>query len=235
MSQTDKEQLPSVKQTVANTASSTHKPHKAPTVPRWTVIISIIALGLLYAALTSQRSFGPSWLPLALEIALMIPIIIPWLIGRPLPHVAIRTLAFLTLGVATLALISGIVLLIITLPQTDTSKAGNLLRDAALLWISNVLVFGLWYWELDGGGPVKRHQAGHQAADLMFPQQVDGNTRGWAPDFLDYVFVAFTASTALSPTDTYPLTRTAKGLMMVQAIISLVIIILLAARAVNIL
>lgn len=203
--------------------------------PRWTVAIGAIALGVFYAALTGQRTFGPSWLPLVLEIALILPIVVAWMIGRPLPHIAIRTLGLCLLGVVTLALVSGIVLLVITLPHTNGVQARSLLRDAALLWVSNVLVFGLWYWEIDGGGPVKRHLAGHQAADFMFPQQADGNTQGWIPHFLDYVFVAFTSATALSPTDTYPLTRAAKGLMMVEASISLIIIILLAARAVNIL
>jgi hypothetical protein len=110
-----------------------------------------------------------------------------------------------------------------------------LLGSAAVLWSVNILVFALWYWEIDGGGPAKRHQSGHQAADFMFPQQVNGNDGSWAPHFLDYLFVAFTGATALSPTDTFPLTRPAKTLMMIEALLSLTVIGLLAARAVNIL
>jgi hypothetical protein len=109
-----------------------------------------------------------------------------------------------------------------------------LLRAAALLWASNILVFGLWYWQIDGGGPLKRHLSQHQAADFMFPQQAEGNPGRWVPHFLDYLFLAFTASTALSPADTFPLTRPAKMLMMVESIIAMTIIVLLAARAVNI-
>ncbi len=82
---------------------------------------------------------------------------------------------------------------------------------------------------------MKRHHAGHQAADFMFPQQAGGNDGSWAPHFLDYLFVAFTGATALSPTDTYPLTRPAKALMMMEAMLSIAIIVLLVARAVNIL
>ncbi len=104
-----------------------------------------------------------------------------------------------------------------------------------LLWSFNVLVFALWYWEVDGGGPLKRHLSGHQAADFMFPQQAKGNTSGWAPHFLDYLFLAFTGATALSPADTYPLTRTAKALMMIEAIISVTVIVILVGRGVNIL
>ena len=77
-------------------------------------------------------------------------------------------------------------------------------------------------------------QAGHEAADFQFPQQLGGNTSGWAPDFIDYLFLAFCSATALSPADTMPLTRAAKLLMMCEAIISLLIIVLLVARAVNI-
>ena len=137
------------------------------------------------------------------------------------------------LGIVTLALAISILLLIISLPTNK--HATDLLGSAAVLWSVNVLVFALWYWEIDGGGPWQRHQAGHQAADFMFPQQANGNDGSWAPHFLDYLFLAFTGSTALSPADTFPLTRPAKTLMMIEAMLSLTIIVLLAARAVNIL
>src|SRR6266581_4758280 len=84
-----------------------------------------------------------------------------------------------------------------------------------------------------GGGPWKRHLSGHQAADFLFPQQVSGNS--WVPHFLDYLFLAFTGATALSPADTFPLSRLAKALMMIEAILSLTVVTVLAARAVNIL
>ncbi len=125
----------------------------------------------------------------------------------------------------------GVALFVLTLP-TDR-HATNLLRAAALLWSFNILVFALWYWEVDGGGPWKRHLAGHRAADFLFPQQAAGER--WVPHFLDYLFVAFTGATALSPADTYPLTRRAKALMMVEAVLSLMVIGILIARAVNIL
>src|SRR5437660_10385098 len=148
-----------------------------------------------------------------------------------LSHTARRILVLVPLGISTLALVVGVVLFILTLP---TDKHGtNLLRSAALLWSFNILVFALWYWEIDGGGPWKRHLSGHHAADFLFPQQAHG--KSWAPHFLDYLFLAFTGATALSPADTNPLTRTAKMLMMLEAMLSLTIIGLLVARAVNIL
>ena len=126
-------------------------------------------------------------------------------------------------------------MLLVNTVINGSTKGSFLLRSAALLWITNILVFALWYWEFDGGGPHKRHKSGHQAADFMFPQQADGNKTGWVPEFVDYLFVAFTGATALSPADTLPLSRPAKLLMVTEAMLSLIIIVLLAARAVNIL
>src|SRR5205814_5793216 len=99
-----------------------------------------------------------------------------------------------------------------------------LLRSALLLWCSNVLIFGLWYWQIDGGGPVKRHQPGSQAADFLFPQQEDGNPTGWIPHFLDYLFLAFTGATALGPADISPLTQRAKALMMIEVLLCLLVV-----------
>jgi uncharacterized membrane protein len=204
-------------------------------VPRWAVLIGILAIGILYLALPQRLTVGPSWLLLAIEVALLIPLIIIWMTRRPIPHLTIRLLAFAILAVATAALAASIGLLINILPNVTNKEAGLLLRSAALLWCTNILVFALWYWEVDGGGPHRRQHTGHQAADFMFPQQVDGNKTGWVPEFVDYLFVAFTGATALSPADTYPLTRRAKLLMMIEAMLSLTVIILLAARAINIL
>lgn len=223
-----------VDETQQSDAKSAHHLRKSP-IPgtsRLAVLAGIIVLGILYFILPESLTIGPSWLLPTIEIVLMIPLVV-LLFTNNVPHIAIRLLSLALLAVVTIGLIGGIVLLIKSLPHN--TNATSLLRSAVLLWCSNVLVFALWYWEIDGGGPRQRHLAGHQAADLMFPQQADGNKSGWAPHFLDYVFVAFTGATALSPTDTYPLTRTAKMLMMIEACISLVIVALLAARAVNIL
>ncbi len=113
-----------------------------------------------------------------------------------------------------------------------------LLRSAGSLWIANVLIFALWYWHLDAGGPNARNKVeDHTDGAFLFPQMVPGisEDRAWSPHFIDYMFLAFNTSTALSPTDAPVLSRWAKLLMMVQSLISLTIVILLAARAVNIL
>ena len=202
---------------------------------RLAAIVGILLFGVIYLFLPRRLTYVPNWLPLLIEVVLVLPFIYSLIARRHLPHTLTRTLGFLVAGIATLALLGSIVLLVITLPARDTSQAGSLLLDAALLWISNILVFGLWFWEIDGGGPFKRHLMGHKASDFLFPQQTTSTTERWAPHFIDYVFVAFTNATAFSPTDTPPLSRTAKLLMMVEAILSLLIVALLAARAINIL
>jgi uncharacterized membrane protein len=131
-----------------------------------------------------------------------------------------------------------VLFLVISMAESGGAVRGPfLLRDGGLLWVANVLVFSLWFWEIDGGGARKRHQQGHLAADLLFPQQTD-TIRGakiWAPHYLDYLFVSFTTATALSPTDTMPLSRKAKALMMIEAVLAATIVLVIVARAVNVL
>lgn len=200
---------------------------------RWAPIGGTLVIGIIYLLLPAHLQIIPGWIPLALEIVLLSPLVYSALTRRKLHHMATRVITLIVLGLVTAMLASGVALLVITLP--GNTHAQTLLQAAALLWVTNVLVFSLWYWEIDGGGPLKRHLSGHKATDLMFPQQVDGNTSGWVPLFFDYLFVAFTGATALSPTDTYPLTPRVKLLMMIEALISIAIIILLVGRAVNIL
>jgi hypothetical protein len=200
-------------------------------ITRWAALAAALGIGILYLALPETLTFGPSWLLLVIEAVLLLPLIVASIFRHPLRHITARVIGLTLLGIVTAGLAGSISLLIYRLPQ---EKGVVLLRSAAILWCTNILVFALWYWEIDGGGPRKRLNSGHQAADFMFPQQVDGNTTKWAPLFVDYLFLAFTGATALSPADTFPLTRPAKALMMIEAMLSLIIIVLLAARAVNI-
>jgi uncharacterized membrane protein len=144
--------------------------------------------------------------------------------------------------VVTIALIASVVLLVKTLPVHVESPV-RLLRSAGALWVTNILVFALWYWRLDAGGPHKRDlMLGHEDGAFLFPQMTmhqDAKKKAgeehWSPTFVDYLFLAFNTSAALSPTDTAVLSRWAKCLSMVQALISLTVLALLAARAINIL
>jgi hypothetical protein len=208
---------------------------QAPMAPRWAALVGILAFGLLYATLPDRVTIGPGWLLLAIEAVLLIPLLVSGIMQRPLRNEVIRILIFALLAIVTIALIGGIILFVLTLPSKSSSDAKALLQTAALLWISNVLVFALWYWEVDGGGPKKRHEHKHKAADFMFPQQANGYDGSWAPHFFDYLFLAFTGATALSPADTYPLTRIAKGLMMIEALDAVIILAIIVGRIVNIL
>jgi uncharacterized membrane protein len=143
--------------------------------------------------------------------------------------------------VVTAALVGSLALLLnASLTKQGTPK--QLLCSAASLWVTNILVFALWYWRLDAGGPNRRDQrVGHPNGAFLFPQMVGQDThvasepRAWSPNFVDYLFLAFNTSTALSPTDVPVLSRWAKLLMMLQAMISLTVIVVLAARAINLL
>jgi hypothetical protein len=193
--------------------------------------IGILLTGLLYFVLPPHLIFGPNWLLLGIQAMFVIPLIIDFLTSWDFSQRIRHLLVLAPLGLSTLALIVGVTLFLLTLPAERSGL--NLLRAAVLLWCFNILVFALWYWKLDGGGPLQRHRSGYQAADFLFPQQA--SRQRWKPQFVDYLFVAFTTATAFSPADTLPLTRTAKGLMMLEAIVSLMVIAFLAARAVNIL
>jgi hypothetical protein len=105
------------------------------------------------------------------------------------------------------------------------------------LWVVNVLLFALWYWQLDGGGPMERPQCAPDQRDVLFAQQTEAALQlgGWRPLFLDYLYLSFTNASAFSPTDTLPLSRWAKMLMLVQSAISLALAVMVVARAVNIL
>jgi hypothetical protein len=202
--------------------------------PRWPAFVAMLAAAFVYLALPEPLSIGPSWLLLAIILVLLIPIVATHRRG----HYRIsRTLTFVANGVITVGLIGSLIFLIQGLPQ-HREPPKTLLRSASALWVTNILVFALWYWKLDAGGPLARdHRRGRLESSFLFPQTVmqDGLNSSWSPHFMDYLFLAFNTSTAFSPTDTPVLSRWAKLGMMLQALISLTIVALLAARAVNIL
>ena len=200
-------------------------------VPGLTALVGILMTGLLYLVLPPDITIGPDWLLLVVEGVFVVPLAIDLLTAWNLPHTTRRLLVIVPLCAGTLALAVGITRFVLTLPA-DT-HAINLLRSAAILWSFNVLIFALWYWEIDGGGPWKRQLSVQQTTDFLFPQQASGVL--WVPHYFDYLFLAFTCATALSPTDTYPLSRPAKMLMMLEAMLALAIVGILIARAVNIL
>ena len=202
-------------------------------VSLWPAFICFVIVGVLFSFLNENLTFGPSWLLLLLVVILTVPLGVGWLMRHAKTS---RLLGRSLTIVVTLAQISSVVLLVAGLP-THSLEATTLLRDAAILWVSNILIFSLWYWELDGGGPGMRHFHHYHPTDFLFPQILAGEqfSVGWKPGYIDYLYLAFNTSTAFSPTDTSVLATRSKALMMLQSIISLIVIAMLAARAINIL
>ena len=196
-------------------------------------MMAVFSVGGLYWALPEALSPGPGWLALALAAPLSI---VSMVLYRRSKHGLNQIVGYAVLCVITAAVISALALLIVALLD-HKEPAPVLLRSAAALWISNILVFASWYWRLDAGGPNQRDLRGeHTEGAFLFPQMTLGDRdRDWMPGFVDYLFLAFNTSTAFSPTDVPVLSRWAKGMMMVQSTISLTTLALLAARAVNIL
>ena len=214
-------------------------PHPWDPEPRWPAFVAVLSVGGIYAALPRYLVLGPRWLFPGLVLGLLIPTAITHVRGH---HFLNRLFGFTVNGAVTAGLVASVLLLIEELPAHRESPT-KLLLSAGSLWVSNVLVFALWYWRLDAGGPHGRDsRPGHPDGAFLFPQMTlnsppgaDSPAKLWSPNFVDYLFLAFNTSTAFSPTDAPVLERWAKALMMLQSLISLTVLALLAARAVNIL
>jgi uncharacterized membrane protein len=173
-----------------------------------------------------------------IELVVLVVLVVanPRRIDRGSP--VLRGLGLTLIGVASLANAWSVVLLIDDLVHgTNGDDPVPLLATGANIWITNVIIFALWYWELDRGGPAARAAGSDPRPDFLYPQMSDttGIYREWEPQFTDYAYVSFTNATAFSPTDTMPMSRWAKLAMMLQAAVSLVTAALVIARAVNIL
>src|SRR5262249_33694038 len=213
---------------------------------------AIISSALLYATLPGRFIVGPSagafsvarWIVPALTVLLLL-VLLATLPAEPSVrsigarvHVERRGLALATLALISVANAAAITLLVELLVRGAQTDARLLLRAGIHMWCLNVLVFGLWFWELDNGGPAARFRADRPGSrDFLFVQQATPEVAppNWRPHFIDYLYVSFTNATAFSPTDTMPLSRWAKVLMLIESAASLVLAIMVAARAINIL
>jgi hypothetical protein len=199
--------------------------------PRWPAIMAVLSVGGLYWALPEALSPGPGWLALAVVAPLSL---LSTFLYRRSQFRLNQIVGYTISSFITAAMIGALVLLVAGLINHKQAPR-DLLRSAGALWVSNILIFASWYWRLDAGGPTQRELRGeHTEGAFLFPQMTMGH-RDWLPGFVDYLFLAFNTSTAFSPTDVPVLSRWAKGMMMVQSTISLATLVLLAARAVNIL
>jgi hypothetical protein len=176
-----------------------------------------------------------TWLMLPIpEVLLLVALVVSTLGGvRPGRH---RDVVLILLGLLALASLAATGILIWGLATAELT-AGQLLLNALVVWATNLIVFGLLFWELDEGGPLRRVTQGRTTPDFQFPQDQNPElaAAGWRPRLLDYLYVSLTNSLALSPTDAMPLSRRAKSLMGLESMISNVVVVLVIARAVNVL
>lgn len=206
--------------------------------PFWEPQLVVACAILLYLALSRQVTVGPAWLIPAVEGALFLGLV------AVSPHPAVRysptrrRIAIGLIGLVSLVNIVSLILLCRLLLNGHKENGHQLILSGIVLWVTNVLLFGLWYYELDRGGPLERARGGLPWADFLFPQMTDGAPfapPNWRPRMTDYLYTSLTNATAFSPTDTMPLTAAAKWLMSTQSLASLITVALVVARAVNIL
>src|SRR3954447_12889397 len=208
---------------------------------RWPIALvlsSFIVLTLVLRVVEPEReSVGPHWLAPAIEVALL-----GALIAANPAHIAGRARWLRPLSISLIGLLAAVGMFSTIVLITDlvrgakvTESAPSLLASGALIWIGNALIFGLLYWELDSGGPLARYRHERPFPDFAFSQQLNPELAppDWRPRYVDYLMLGITTSTAFSPTDVMPMTAWAKLTMALQSLISLTVIGLVVARAVN--
>jgi len=205
---------------------------------RWPASLAVVVAIALQVVLpqTVIRGLGPRWLLPVLEGVLLAALIVanPGRINRE--SSVLRGMSIVLIAIITAANVVALGELIRALLDHTTAGGRSLVFASVPIWLTNVIVFGLWYWELDRGGVAARLRPEHRRPDFLFPQMsTPGSAPGWSPDFLDYLYTSFTNATAFSPTDTMPLTAWSKLLMMIQSLASLLTVAIVISRAVNIL
>ena len=209
--------------------------------PRWPVALAVstyLVLTVVVRVLVPRRqSFGPHWVVPAVELTLLV-VLVAAHPATASERAQLRRLSIILTGLlAASALVSTALLVYeLVIGSTMTSSADSLLASGTLVWIGNALIFGLLYWQLDSGGPLARHRSERPYPDFAFTQQLSPELAppGWRPRYLDYLVLGFTTSTAFSPTDVMPVANWAKLMMALQSLISLTVIGLVIARAVNV-
>jgi uncharacterized membrane protein len=223
----------------APVSSSPGRPYPPPPAaePFWPAQATILAAIALQLALPSRLTAGPPWLVPTLEAVLLLGMFMATPRQLEHEHPRRRRVALGLTAFVSAANIYSLAALTHFLLHHNVTEGRRLITAGVLIWLTNFLIFALWYWETDRGGPGRR-AAGHDGApDFLFPQMSDDRIEplSWRPKFIDYLYVSLTNATAFSPTDTMPLTPTAKSIMGMQSLVSLVTIGLIVSRAVNIL
>lgn len=217
--------------------------------PRWHASLAVVAALVLYVTLPPRLTIGPVWVAPSLVLAVLVPLSVI----APRRHKETRKMRFwgiLLIAIVNFFNIASVILLIASFfhpAKAMPASAAALLRHGVQIWLTNIIVFALWFWELDGDGPDARAHANAatevENADFLFPQMQQMTMASgdkvpfidplWKPQFFDYLYLAFTNSTAFSPADVMPLSRWAKALMLLESLISLLTIAIVLARSVS--
>ena len=206
--------------------------------PRWPMATAVLTATILYVG-TPHRGRVPGWWLFPVVQLVLLGLLIaqdPGRIDRRSPSLRRPMVALLV--VMTAGTVLGVIVLAHDILVAATGVTATvLLGRGAAIWVANVIIFSLWYWQFDRGGPAERAAGAPVAASFAFPENATPELApaGWRPDYPDYLYLAFTNATAFSPTDTLPVRTWAKLTMMVQSALSLVIAILVIARAINVL
>jgi hypothetical protein len=217
----------------------------------WLARGAVLVIVVLQIAIVNDLAIGPRWFAPSVELALLIPLTIAtaWTqrrarkastkeqVGRVWRgRMRTRRLAITLTAIVTAMNFGALARLLEAILTGHAGSGRTLLLDAVNIWATNLIIFALWFWALDRGGPAGKLLGSGHGNDFIFTQQQPGaRYPNWSPGFIDYLFLAFTNATAFSPADTFPLTARAKLLMMAESGISLVTIALVASRAVGIL
>jgi len=207
--------------------------------PRWPVALALLTVLVLLAVLPGRVKEFPTWVPWILGIALVLPMVAIRLATEKAPWLRVeRVIAFFFFFAAASGTLANLADVIAVMVHRSGAISGTqLLTSSIAIWVINVVTFSLLYWQLDRGGPEARANKTSPRPDWLFPQEGarEDVPSDWRPTFIDYLFLGFSTATAFSPTDTLPLTARAKVLMMLESTISLVTIVVVAARAINVL
>lgn len=208
----------------------------APPEPRWPASLALVVCAGLYVVLSNRLVVGPRWLLPVLVVLPLIPLSLRWH-RHPDDAQWVRYLAISLVAITTLANVVSVILLIHRVFYSPVVAGRGLLYSAASIWATNVIVFGLWFWELDRGGPHIRMRPDARPPDLQFPQMVSNGHAydDWHPRFFDYLYTSFANGTSFAPADAMPLTGSMKALFGAEALISFITIAIVAGEAVNIL
>ena len=215
--------------------------NQAPSIePRWPVVLTILAVVGLLALMPGRIRLFPSWFPYIMGIIVIAPMIAVWLMAEKAMWIRVeRVVCILFFLFAGVGILVALLILIYAMLFKSVEVSGlRLLASSVSVWILNVLIFSILYWQIDRGGPDGRMNDPRKRPDWLFPQEGAATEivpPGWHPTYVDYLFLSYSTATSFSATDVVPLTTRTKILMMLESAISMMTLVLVASRAINIL